>query len=127
MFATPSRITLMIMINLNLYDNVLERNINWIDPKYKAFYSRTMIPRSFYTILKRYDNCNKVTNFYIVLSEELTEDRKWFGVNNTGRGYIKIDLSKFWDKLKLDITDVTEVSIKIEEESDNATIYYIDI
>ena len=115
------------MINLNLYDNVLERNINWIDPKYGAFYSRTMTPRAFYTMLKKYDNKANETKFYIVLSDELTEDRKWFGVNNTGKGYIKLNLSQFWKNMNLNLSEVTEVNIKVEEDSDTATIYYIDI
>lgn len=127
MFAILLRTLMKIMINLNLYDDVLERNVNWIDPKYGAFYSRTITPRAFYTILKKYDNKANETKFYIVLSDELTDDRKWFGVNNTGRGYIKLNLSQFWKSMNLNLSEVTEVNIKVEEESDNATIYYIDI
>lgn len=112
-------------MNLNAYDKVLFENLNWIDPKYKRFYSKTIPKRNFFTILKRYNG--QSNDWYLLLSDVTIEGYVWEPVK-VNKNYQKYDLYRYWETMGLDaLTSVTEVNVKKEEENDEYLIYYLDI
>lgn len=114
-------------INYNLYDEVTPIHRNWIDERYKTFYSRTIPYKTFYTILKKFNTKHEDTDYYLVLSDETTGEFRW-GAVQKNPGKIKCDLKPYWRDINTSkIHGVTEINISVEEEADNAVVYYIDI
>lgn len=129
MFATPSRITLMIMINLNLYDDVVERidkQKTWLNVKNKLLLSREIKYRRYYFIGKRYYNND---NFYFIITFDTPpENRDCHKLTMDDYGRVKIKLASIWENTSLSsITSDCNISLTKVEEDDNSSAYYIDI
>lgn len=117
------------MINWKLYDEVKIKNINWIDKKYKRFYSRSIPYKPFYTILKKYNQNNNCTDYYLATIDEPVSGYNWHGAQQK-KDFIKYDLSFCWDDVLKSLPmskQVIEVNVELVEEDDVAAIYYIDI
>lgn len=115
------------MINLSAYDNVTIVHDTWIDSKYKRLYSKSIPYRPFFTLLKRYNNEDNRTDYYLVLSDEVTPDKVFKGVAKSPKKFLKFDLSTFWKDLDIGNIGVAEISYERVESADNADIYYLDL
>lgn len=119
----------MIMINLNLYDDVVE-NINrqktWINVKNKVLISREIKYRQYYFIGKRYSG-NENFYFVIVLSNP-PENKSYKKTVLDDYGRVKISLKSIWNSTSLkNLTDDCNISIEVHQEDDDGTAYYLDI
>ena len=114
-------------MTLDLYDNVRPINRNWIDKRYKKFYSKTMPHRTFYTFLKKYNPEYDDEDIFLVLSDVNYSDHYWKGVINNKR-YIKIDIIPFIDYLNINkLKDrITEINVKLVEETEDYVIYLLE-
>ena len=129
MSATPSRIILMTMINLNLYDDVVERidkQKTWLNVKNKLLLSREIKYRRYYFIGKRYYNND---NFYFIITFDTPpENRQYHKLTMDDYGRVKIKLSSIWESTSLlDVTTDCNISLTKVEEDDDSSAYYIDI
>ena len=114
-------------INYNLYDEVTPIHKNWIDTRYKIFYSRTMEYKTFYTILKKFNTRHQDVDYFLVLSDETTNEYRW-GAVQRNPGKIKCDLKPYWKDINTSkLNGATEINVSVEEKADNAIVYYLDI
>ena len=113
-------------MNLNAYDDVTPINKNWISPRYKKFYSKTLPKYDFFTILKRYNKSESTTDYYLVLCNDTIPDKICCSIIHNP-GYDKFDLTRFWKDLPIRGNKDIEVYLELEEEHEDYLVYYISI
>lgn len=119
----------MIMINLNLYDNVvdkIDKQKTWIYIKNKVLFSREIKYKPYYFIGKRYYGNE---NFYfVILTDKPPEDRSYKRTILDSYGRVKISLASIWNASSLkNIVDDCNINITIHQEDDDSVAYYLDI
>jgi len=116
------------MINLNEYDNINDNHVNWVDPRFHTLYSTEIKRKSFFTIVKRYDNVNKNTDYYLVMFDTPNKRYEIGTTYRTASGLVKIPLTKFWNKLPFsNMKSITDIVIELKDEDDESIVYYLDI
>ena len=115
------------MINLKLYDTIVDEHKTWISPRYKKLYSKVIKYKPFYTILKRYNALDRCNDFYLVISENLASGYRWFStIKNSS--YIKLDLTPFWKEInKFTTKEDIEINIELDDKDEETEIYKLDM
>ena len=115
------------MINLKLYDTIVDVHKTWISPRYKNLYSKVIKYKPFYTILKRYNALDRCNDFYLVISENLASGYRWFStIKNSS--YIKLDLTPFWKEInKFTTKEDIEINIELDDKDEETEIYRLDM
>lgn len=116
-------------MNLAAYDTIKEINYlgHWIDPRYRRLYSRNLPYYKFYSFAKKYNPIKQVTDFYIILHNNLDTDLTIHSVI-VDKGVIKLYLKDIWDETILkNIKDITNVDLILEDKQEDCSIYFIDL
>lgn len=118
-------------MNLNAYDNVVERidkTKTWIDIKKKCLFSREINKRSYYCLLKRYDNKINSYSYYIALLDNIPKDRTFKYTKHDAYGRVKIYLSCIWSESYLSqFGKDCNINIANVEHNDDGDIYLLDV
>lgn len=116
-------------MNLNAYDSVTPCfSKTWIVPDNKKLYSYEIPYHPFYTLLKRYNNKTFSNDYFIALSDRLTDDKQWSTTYKTNSNAIKIDLAPIWKESSLNkLYRSTEISTRIDNVFEDGIVIYIDI
>lgn len=118
-------------MNLNAYDDIkdkIDKNKSWINVIKKLLLTREINIRNYYTLSKRYNVITKSYDYYIILLDNIIENKSCRKLKVDDYGRCKIDLSQIWNSCSLNNIDVDfNVSIMLIEHSDDGDIYRIDI
>lgn len=116
-------------MNLSAYDAVKDINYfgNWVDPRYKRLYSRCLPNYKFYSFAKRYNPVKQITDYYLILHNELNTELTIHSVI-IDKGITKIYLKDIWDETTLrNLRDISNIDLVLEDEQKDCSIYYIDL
>ncbi|MDE6285138.1 MAG: hypothetical protein K2M17_05275 [Bacilli bacterium] len=116
-------------MNLSAYDSMTPNfTKTWIVPANRKLYSYEMDFYHYYTFLKRYNPNNRSNDYYIALSNNITEDKVWFTTYQTNSKAITINLRPIWNESNFSKFRVPEeISLSLEEVFEDGIVYYIDI
>ena len=118
------------MINLNPYDNADENSNGRIWLRNKKLYTKAIIFRKHYYLLKRYDTSTEKYIYYILISDEELTDRE-FVIHDTEKnryGTVIISLFHIWNELNINfVEENVYVNIKLEDKDDVSEIYKLTI
>ena len=118
-------------MNLSAYDNVIEKidkQRSWIDIKKKMLLSREINVRNYVLLTKRYDKSTNTTDYFVVMLDNPPVDREYKRTKVDDYGRCKISLAAIWSETYLcDITSNFNISISLEEHSNDGDIYKLDV
>lgn len=116
-------------MNLSAYDVIKQINYlkTWVDPRYKRLYSRELPDYKFYSFAKKYNPDNNVTDFYIILHNNIDTDLIIHPVIIDKR-VTKLYLKDIWNESPLrTITNIENIKLDIDDNTqDDCIIYKID-
>lgn len=119
------------MINLLEYDDVspkINKKKSWISIKTKQLFSREIKFKPYATIGSKYHPNIKGYSYYLILLDEIPDDRSYSRVHIDNYGRVKISLKSIWDKTSLiNYDNDINISIELIDYADNAAIYQIDV
>ena len=119
------------MINLLEYDDVspkINKKKSWISIKTKQLFSREIKFKPYVTIGSKYHPDIKGCTYYLILLDEIPDDRTYSRVHVDNYGRVKISLKSIWNKTTLeDYSENSNISIELIDYADNAVIYQIDV
>ena len=119
------------MINLNEYDDaspIINKKKSWLSVKTKQLFSREIKFKPYVTIGSKYHPDLKGYSYYLILLDEIPDDRSCSRVHIDNYGRVKISLKSIWDKTSLINYDKdANISVELVDYADNATIYQIDV
>lgn len=117
-------------MNLNAYDSV-NNTINkktWLDVNKHQIVTREIKYRRYFTLLKRYNPTNLIYDYFIALSDNKDENKKWYFTKRDDFGRIKIKINSIWDDLNLnDVNKNAIINLSKTEEQEDGEIYEIVI
>lgn len=117
-------------MNLNAYDSV-NNTINkktWLDVNKHQIITREIKYRRYFTLLKRYNPKNSIYDYFIAISDNKDENKKWYLTKRDDFGRIKLKITSIWKDLNLCYIDKnTEVKLNLIEEQEDGEIYEIVI
>ncbi len=118
-------------MNLNAYDDIkvkLDKTKSWVDVKKKILYTREAIYRPYVSIVKRYDTICKRYDYFIALSLNIPDNRKYSITRKDGYGRIKIRVGNIWNDSNLKyIEHDSNISIIQVEQQEDGEVYLIDV
>lgn len=118
-------------MNLNAYDNITEKidkNRTWIDVKRKQLISRELSNKTYYSLLKRYNDKRNITSYFIAVFNTPTNNIQYKHIIRDNYGRIKINLSNIWRETCLSCLDSNcNIVLNLVESDEDGAVYYIDI
>lgn len=116
------------MTILSTYDAVEQKHTrSYIDPCYKKLYSNEISYRKYYSFGKRYNAKFHKDDYYLILSNDTTDDRNWHSVTQRKNMY-NFTLSPIWSDSSLQyLKETTDIYIRKEDEDEESVVYYLDI
>ncbi len=115
-------------MNLNQYDDIIEKKDTWINPVYKKLYSRTLEYKPYYTIVRRYVKQSASYDYFLIVSDSILEGKHMKSVIQENNGLLKFDLKAYWNVLPVrESTKDVIVSTDIVEKESGMIIYKLSI
>lgn len=116
------------MTIFNAYDAIEKKHSKtYVDPKYKKLYTNEISIRKFYSFGKRYNPNTKENEFYLILSNDTTDDRNWHSIT-TRKGLYNFQLFPIWRDSNLNyLNEITDITLRKVDEDADTIVYYLDI
>lgn len=117
-------------MNINAYDIVDKKYSRgtWFDPHYCRIYSTEIEYHPYCTFLKRYDNVNKHTDYFIALSDKDFDNANTVSIIKDYKGIIKIDAKSIVSTSRLiRYTEKDFISIEVVDKFDDGIIYALNL